>query len=443
LNNPDKSITETLFEFSRSTPWHDNARLVENGKIVNPSSWGFSNEDRLDLIRLILFAEDTLGAKRIDDCFSSHFFTSKFWIMWCSMFGFEPWHSAVELRRYLLRFLRLFPDLETLQLIHSTRFNNYDSIIRPMVSWLESRGVHLEIGVQVTDLDFAPGNDKKAVRSIACVREGGNDNIEIGKNDLVIVTLGSMTADSSLGSMTSAPTIKSKKTGAAWALWKRLAEKSAEFGHPSTFCEHIQQTKWITFTVTDSNDTFVKLMEQYSASPPGRGGLVTLSGSSWLMTFHLYHPPAYPNQPDDVYVWWGYGLFPDRIGDYVKKKMSECSGKEILVEIFSHLGFQAYIPTLLKAANCIPCMLPYTTSQFMPRTQGDRPEVIPAGTVNLAFIGQYCEIPDDVVFTIEYSIHSARIAVTSLLGLPDDIPPTYKGLEHPYALVTALKRILV
>jgi oleate hydratase len=143
-----------------------------------------------------------------------------------------------------------------------------------------------------------------------------------------------------------------------------------------------------------------------------------------------------------VFVWWGYGLFPDRTGNYVNKRMSECNGTEILVELYSHLGFQPDIPTFLAAANCIPCMLPYTTSQFMPRAPGDRPEVIPAGTANLAFIGQYCEILDDVVYTTEYSIHSARLAVTSLLGIPDNMPPTYKGLEHPYALVSALKRIL-
>jgi len=78
----------------------------------------------------------------------------------------------------------------------------------------------------------------------------------------------------------------------------------------------------------------------------------------------------------------------------------------------------------------------------MPRAKGDRPNVIPEGTVNFAFIGQYCEIPDDVVYTIEYSVHSARLAVASLLGFAHEIPPTYKGLEHPYALVHAMKIIL-
>jgi len=141
-------------------------------------------------------------------------------------------------------------------------------------------------------------------------------------------------------------------------------------------------------------------------------------------------------------VWWGYGLFADRVGDFVSKTMSECTGREILVELFSHLGFLDDIAALLESTNCVPCMLPYTTSQFMPRTRGDRPSVIPEGTVNLAFVGQYCEIPDNVVYTVEYSVHSARLAVASLLALRLDIAPTYEGLDHPNALVEALRRIL-
>ncbi|MBK9178688.1 MAG: oleate hydratase [Acidimicrobiales bacterium] len=171
----------------------------------------------------------------------------------------------------------------------------------------------------------------------------------------------------------------------------------------------------------------------------GRG---TLKGSSWLLTFHLCHPPAYAGEPEGVSVWWGYGLFPDRVGDHVPKTMRQCTGEEILVEVLSHLGFQADTPALLATPSCIPCLLPYTTSQFMPRAEGDRPSVVPAGTTNLAFVGQYCEIPDNVVYTVEYAVQSARIAVDTLLGLPEPIPPTYQGLDHPNALVGTMRFVL-
>ena len=40
----------------------------------------------------------------------------------------------------------------------------------------------------------------------------------------------------------------------------------------------------------------------------------------------------------------------------------------------------------------------------MPRKPGDRPEVIPDGAVNFAFLGQFAEVPHDCVFTVEYSV---------------------------------------
>jgi oleate hydratase len=380
---------------------------------------------------------------RIDECFEAPFFESNFWLMWGSMFGFETWHSAVELRRYLLRFLWLFPDLETMRIVQSTRYCGYDSIVRPLVRWLEEQGVQFESGVQVTDLHFSPrGDGAKLVRRISCLRNGSPGEIEVGDYDLVIVTLGSTTAGSSLGSMTSAPALNTEAAGGSWALWKRVAAKDRAFGRPWTFCGHTDQTRWVTFTVTDPDQRLSRLMEGFSRSPAGSGGLVTLKSSSWLLTFHVYHSPAYAAQPENIGVWWGYGLFPDRIGDYVTKKMSDCTGREILVEVLSHLGFQGHMPTLLATTNCIPCILPYATSQFMPRAKGDRPEVTPRGTANLAFVGQYCEIPANVVFTVEYSVHSARLAVASLLGFEQEVSPAYEGLDHPNALVQALRRIL-
>jgi len=442
IDNPSRSVAQDMLAFSEEVPWDAKARLVENGKIVNASDLGLSNKDRVDLIDFMLRSEDALGAKRIDECFEPHFLVTNFWFMWRSMFGFEPWHSAVELRRYLLRFLRLFPDLPRLTTILSTRYNGYDSIIRPIAGWLEQEGVRFDLGVQVTDLDFAPAQGRKAVRRIACLRDGKRSDIDVGEGDLVIVTIGSMTADSSLGSMSEAPALKTDKTGGSWALWERLAEKDPAFGRPATFCGNIDKTKWVTFTVTDSDDRFFKRMERFSDSPAGQGGLVTLKDSSWGLTFHLYRSPVYAEQPEGVFVWWGYGLFADHVGDYVKKRMSDCNGREILVEVFSHLGWQDDLPALMASANCVPCMLPYATSQFMPRAKGDRPNVVPEGTVNLAFVGQFCEIPENVVYTVEYSIHSALVAVATRLGFPQAVPPAYAGLDHPNALAGAMKVII-
>lgn len=443
FDDPSKSVAEDTFEFWQSAPWYDRARLVERGgRIVDPTDWRLRNRDRADLAKLMLRDEAEIEGKRIEECFEPAFFESNFWLMWCSMFGFETWHSADELRRYLLRFLRLFPDLETMQIIQSTRYNGHDSIVRPMVQWLQAQGVRFETGVDVDDVTFARGiHGTQAPQHLRVTRAGRTDTIELGDDDLVILTLGSMTADSSLGSMEAAPVARAGAPSSSWRLWQRLAEQDRAFGRPWAFCGQPGRTTWITFTVTDANLDFFRLVEAFSGSPAGRGGLVTLKDSSWMLTFHLYPCPAFPGQPDGTGVWWGYGLYPDRIGDFVGKRMDECSGREILVELYAQLGLQERTPALLASANCIPCRLPYTTSQFMPRLRGDRPAVLPLGFERLAVVGQYCEIPANVVYTVEYSVQSARMAVAGLLGL-EPVPPAYEGLDHPNALVGALRRIL-
>jgi oleate hydratase len=155
----------------------------------------------------------------------------------------------------------------------------------------------------------------------------------------------------------------------------------------------------------------------------------------------LPYQPHFINQPDDVQVFWGYGLFPDEPGNYVEKKMSTCSGAEILEELCHHLRFEAELPRILKTSNCIPCMMPYITSQFMPRVSGDRPEVRPVGTTNIAFIGQYCEIPDDVVFTVEYSVRSAQTAVYSLLDIDKRVSPIYHGQQDVGVLLASMQTL--
>jgi oleate hydratase len=87
--------------------------------------------------------------------------------------------------------------------------------------------------------------------------------------------------------------------------------------------------------------------------------------------------------------------------------------------------------------------MPYITSMFMPRVRSDRPLPVPRGSRNLAFISQFVEIPEDVVFTVEYSVRAAQMAVYELLGIDRKIPPVTrhdKSLHAQFeALIKALK----
>lgn len=442
LNDPGKTVKDEFFEFNETFRSHSRSRLVENGRKVDLSSHGFTTRDRIDLIELMMRSEDSLGTRRIDECFQAAFFDTNFWFMWCTTFAFQPWHSAVEFKRYMLRFIQEFPRIETLAGVRRTPYNQYDSIVRPLVIWLTSQGVRFEMNSQVTNLGFRKTGEETTVECIFYTRNGAQLEAAVDANDCVFVTLGSMTADSSLGSMTSAAQLSCTQASGSWALWKTIAAGRPEFGKPSVFADHIEQSLWQSFTVTFRDPLFFRLMQQFTGNEAGTGGLVTFKDSNWLMSVVLPHQPHFIDQPDDIRVCWGYGLFPNKPGNHVHKKMAECTGEEILTELCSHLRFDAHAPYILESAICIPCMMPYITSQFMPRSKGDRPPVVPRGSTNFAFIGQFCEIPEDVVFTVEYSVRSAQTAVYSLLKLDKKVSPIYKGHHDTGVLLNSFKAML-
>jgi oleate hydratase len=230
-----------------------------------------------------------------------------------------------------------------------------------------------------------------------------------------------MTDASSLGSMTRAPAPLTKDDSGGWALWERLAKIHPAFGSPAAFNSSIPESYWASFTVTLDDPAFFDNMEALSGNQAGTGGLVTFKDSRWLMSIVLAHQPHFANQPEGVYVFWGYALHPDRVGDFVAKPMSDCGGGDILRELCGHLNFD--FDADFATANCIPCRMPYITSMFMPRGKGDRPLPVPSCASNLAFVSQFVEIPEDVVFTVEYSVRVAQMAVYQLCGIEREIPP--------------------
>jgi oleate hydratase len=441
IGDPEKSVTEETQDFNKKILTHANARLVDqNGAIVDVSSLGFKEKDRLDLVELIAIPEGMLGTKRLTDWFKPEFFETNFWYMWSSMFAFEPWHSLVEFKRYVLRFVHEITRINTLSGVDRTIYNQYDSIVLPVVTWLELQGVSFSKGCRVTDIDFAqPKTATITAAKIHYLQHGNPKDQEVRPYDFVFVTNGSMTANSSLGSHHAAPVLDTTKHDGAWMLWETLAIKNPHFGRPHNFSNRIEESKWESFTVTNKGTLFFDLMEKFSNNTAGSGALVTFKDSNWMLSIVLAYQPHFIGQPEGVTVFWGYGLFPDKTGDYVFKKMSDCNGEEIMTELIGHLRFTGQQEAILAEANCIPCMLPYITAEFLTRQKGDRPLVIPAGSTNFAFLGQFCEMPDDVVFTVEYSVRSAQTAVYELLDL-DKIPPSqYKGLHDVKVMYQAIK----
>ena len=443
LADPAQSIKDDVWAFNEV--WHSgsHARLIGKGrKILDATDLGFSLHDRLDLMRLLAMPERALGTKRIEDCFSPHFFATNFWAMWRTTFAFQNWHSAIELKRYMLRFLQEFPRIHTLAGVRRTALNQYDSVVRPIEKWLTAQGVLFEYGAKVTDVDFLESADGRRIEVIHGTRRGENFSYAVGRNDYAFITIGSMTADSRYGDDDHPPELVRDKCDGAWTLWENMARKAPGFGRPNAFSGNVDESKWESFTLTMHTPALLRRIEEFTGNKPGTGGLMTFKDSSWLMSAVVPHPPHFAGQPDDVFTLWGYGLFIDDTGDYVDKPMAQATGREILTELIHHLGCEDILDEMRRATTVIPVMMPYITSEFERRDVTDRPLVIPQDAKNFALLGQYVEIPEDVVFTVEYSVRGAMHGVYGLLGLRNEIPAIYHGIAHPRVALDALRTLM-
>jgi oleate hydratase len=436
-----KSVTQEIFDWNETIRTSSRSRLVRNGKRENAPAYGLDEKHLLTLGRISIEPEGMLGDSRISDHFDATFFETNFWVMWSTTFAFQPWHSAAEFRRYLLRFAHMSAGFNQLHGIMRTVYNQYDSMIRPLRRWLDAHGVVFRPDTRVANLLFDETGELNRVSGLVCETEHERFDLPVGPRDKVIVTLGSMTAASSQGATDRPAPLDTVDETGAWSLWKNIAAGRPEFGHPSAFADHVDASMWLSFTVTLHDPTLFRLIGDLTGNVPGEGGLITFPESNWLASIVLPHQPHFIGQPADVQVFWGYGLRVDQAGDFVDKPMSACTGREILTEILGHLNVQAEAAQILEHARCIPCMMPFITSQFLPRRRGDRPAVVPEGWSNLAFTGQFCELPDDVVFTVEYSVRSAQNAVYSLLGLDLAAPAVYKGQHDPRIVYKAFSTL--
>lgn len=432
-----KTVGQEIIDWNETLQTSAKSRLVRDGAAITAPKFGLCEGDIATLSRVVLEPEGMLGNSTIADQFAPSFFETDFWIMWCTTFAFQPWHSAVEFKRYLVRFVHMVDGFNRLRGILRTVYNQYDSMVRPLEKWLRDHGVVFRLDTRVTDLDLVEREELTTICRLRYIHDGIAGTIRVEDDDLVMVTLGSMTEASSLGDMDHAPPPGTVAEGGAWALWRKLAAGRNDFGRPAVFADHVEQSRWVSFTVTLHDLDLLRRIRDMTGNIPGEGGLMTFADSNWLASIVIPHQPHFLGQPAGVAVFWGYGLAMDRPGNLVAKAMPDCNGREILTEILYHLGFDSDMAPVLDAATCIPCLMPYITSQFLPREHGDRPEVVPSSTRNLAFIGQFCELPEDVVFTVEYSIRSAQTAVYQLLDLGRTPPPVYHGAFDPRVLFKA------
>ena len=460
LRQPGRSVTEEILDFDHAHPTCAKARLVDkDGNILDVKSMGFNQADRMALLKLLMTDEKKLDNLTIQDWFKEtpHMFETNFWYMWQTTFAFQKWSSLYEFRRYMNRMIFEFSRIETLEGVTRTPLNQYDSVIRPLESYLRKAGVSFMENCEVTDIDFEDGHGitartlylKRKVEDTDDTGENGDavkdsyvfETVQLEKNDICIMTNACMTDSATLGDFhTPAPAPEQKPISGE--LWAKVAAKKPGLGNPEPFFTKPHETNWLSFTVTCRGDEILKTIENFTGNVPGSGALMTFKDSSWLMSSVVAAQPHFANQPMDTTIFWGYGLYTDAVGDYVKKPMKECTGQELLNEYLHHLHIpEDRIAELMKTViNVIPCYMPYVDAQFEPRKYSDRPPVIPAGSTNVAMVSQFVERPDDMVFTEEYSVRAARLAVYGLMDVKKNICPVTPYNRQPKILLKALKK---
>ncbi|KAF1303013.1 oleate hydratase [Candidatus Enterococcus willemsii] len=450
LEVEDASVLDEFYWLNKEDPNSSNCRVIENRgqRIPTDGKFTLSDKSSEEIVKLFLTAEDQLQDKKITDVFSDEFFESNFWIYWSSMFAFEKWHSAMEMRRYIMRFIHHIDGLPDLSALKFTKYNQYESLVLPLVNYLEEKGVHFQYDTIVKNV-LVDQDNQLVARALEVEIAGKAESIPLTENDLVFVTNGSITESTTYGD-NDHPAPITNELGGSWRLWKNLAAENEAFGKPEKFCENLPEESWfVSATITTLDDKIAPYIEKISKRDPyaGKvvtGGIVTVKDSNWLMSYTLNRQPHFKAQPKDKLVVWVYGLLSNKPGNFIKKSITECSGSEIAQEWLYHLGVPVEeIPALAQhSANTIPCYMPYITSYFMARANGDRPLVVPEGSKNLAFIGNFSETERDTVFTTEYSVRTAMEAVYTLLDVDRGVPEVFASAYDIRTLLNSTGRLM-
>ena len=435
LEKPGASVLDEFYWLNKHDPNYSLCRATVNrGQDAHTDGrFDLSQKGCMEIVKLFMTPDEDLYDKTIEDVFDEEVFSSTFWLYWRTMFAFENWHSALEMKLYFQRFLHHIAGLPDFSALKFTRYNQYESLILPMQKYLEDAGVDFCFGTEVTNVLFEHRGGKKVATAIEYRADGKEMGIPLTEKDLVFVTNGSCTEGTIYGDQDHAPNGDAEvRTSGCWNLWKNIAKQDPAFGRPEKFCSDIAKTNWESATITTLDDQIIPYITNICKRDPRTGkvvtgGIVSCKDSKWLLSWTINRQGQFKEQDPGQVCVWVYGLFTDVPGDYVKKPMKDCTGREITEEWLYHIGVpEERIPELAEhSAVCVPTMMPYITAFFMPRAKGDRPAVIPDGCVNFAFLGQFADTPRDTVFTTEYSVRTAMEAVYGLLGVDRGVPEVW------------------
>ncbi len=440
IETPDVSVLDEYYWLNKHDPNYSLCRATqERGKDAHTDKqFKLDKKSALALSKLFMTPEEQLEGKKISDVLPESFWNTNFWLYWQTMFAFQRWSSALEMKRYLCRYVHHIDGLPDFSALRFTKYNQYESMILPLVKYLEAHGVTVEYGVDVKNVVIETKGDKKVAKQIVYVKDGKQQTIDLIEDDLVFITNGCCTDTSCYGDQTHAPDLSGIVNGAgeSWDLWKNIAKQAqhGEYGNPDAFCSDVEATNWMSATVATSDEEIIKYIMNVCKRDPRKGkvttgGIVTVKDSTdnWYLSWTINRQPQFKAQDKNTVLVWVYALNTNRPGNYVKKAMRNCTGEEVCREWLYHIGVPtAKIDSLAKnACNTTTCFMPYINAFFQPRKKSDRPLVVPQGAVNFAFVGQFAETPRDTIFTTEYSMRTGMEAVYTLLNVDRGVPEVW------------------
>lgn len=440
IETPNVSVLDEYYWLNKHDPNYSLCRATVNkGEDAHTDKlFKLDKDSAMALSQLFITPEANLEDKKISDVLPESFWETNFWLYWQTMFAFQKWSSALEMKRYLCRYVHHIDGLPDFSALRFTKYNQYESMILPLIEYLKKHDVDVQFGMDVKNVVIEDVDGKKTAKELIYVKDNKEQSIPLTADDLVFITNGCCTDTSCYGDQTHAPDLSHivNGQGESWDLWKNIAKqaKHDEYGHPDVFCSDTEATNWMSATVETSNEDIIQHIINICKRDPRAGkvttgGIVTVKDSvdNWFLSWTINRQPQFRSQNKDTVLVWLYALHTDTEGNYIKKAMRDCTGEEICQEWLYHIGMdESKIKDYSEnACNTTTCFMPYINAFFQPRKNVDRPKVVPEGAVNFAFIGQFAETPRDTIFTTEYSMRTGMESVYTLLNVDRGVPEVW------------------
>lgn len=439
IETPEVSVLDEYYWLNKHDPNYSLCRATINcGEDAHTDKlFKLDKKSAMALSKLFITPEKELENKKISEVLPDSFWETNFWLYWQTMFAFQRWSSALEMKRYLCRYVHHIDGLPDFSALRFKKYNQYESMILPLTKYLESHGVKIEYGVDVKNVIFESKQNKKVATQIVYENNGEEKTIDLIEDDLVFITNGCCTDTSCYGDQDHAPDLSKIKNGEgeSWDLWKNIAAQATngEFGNPDKFCGNVDETNWMSATVEVSDENIINHIIDICKRDPRKGkvttgGIVTVKDSTdnWYLSWTINRQPQFKSQKKNSVLVWVYALNTNKPGNFINKPIKLCTGKEVCEEWLYHIGIpNNEIEECAEKCNTTTCYMPYINAFFQPREEKDRPLVVPKESINFAFIGQFAETPRDTIFTTEYSIRTGMEAVYTLLNIDRAVPEVW------------------